>query len=201
MRICHACSEEEELTFFSVFNQAVAHVVQTLGVRSLQFHDYHGGQLMHCMVGASCDARPEVKACTSCVLRRASCECSGEATTCSCLLTTTMHHSCLSSTPQRRRAEHCVPAAPDPRARHAGGAQCRLQRVVARLDRGAHHCIPSVTTLCENTVACARHCMSRLGVGLYLWLPHPAALCHAMQSREAWVFSMFNLPVNQHTRT
>lgn len=36
------CSEEEELTFFSVFNQAVAHVVQTLGVRSLQFHDYHG---------------------------------------------------------------------------------------------------------------------------------------------------------------
>ncbi|KAI7845483.1 hypothetical protein COHA_001031 [Chlorella ohadii] len=35
-------SEEEELTFFSVFNQAVAHVVQTLGVRSLQLHDYHG---------------------------------------------------------------------------------------------------------------------------------------------------------------
>lgn len=29
-------SEEEELTFFSVFNQAVAHVVKELGVRSLQ---------------------------------------------------------------------------------------------------------------------------------------------------------------------
>lgn len=38
-----ACSEAAELTFFSVFNQAVAHVVETLGVSALQFHDYHGG--------------------------------------------------------------------------------------------------------------------------------------------------------------
>ena len=37
------CSEAAELTFFSVFNQAVAHVVETLGVSALQFHDYHGG--------------------------------------------------------------------------------------------------------------------------------------------------------------
>ena len=36
-------SEAEELAFFSIFNQAVAHVVETLGVGSLQFHDYHGG--------------------------------------------------------------------------------------------------------------------------------------------------------------
>ncbi|KAL4459197.1 hypothetical protein ABPG75_014062 [Micractinium tetrahymenae] len=35
-------SEEEELTFFSVFNQAVAHVAEALGVTSMQFHDYHG---------------------------------------------------------------------------------------------------------------------------------------------------------------
>ena len=26
-----------------MFNQAVAHVVETLGVSALQFHDYHGG--------------------------------------------------------------------------------------------------------------------------------------------------------------
>ena len=37
------CSEAAELTFFSVFNQAMAHVVETLGVSALQFHDYHGG--------------------------------------------------------------------------------------------------------------------------------------------------------------
>ncbi len=39
----HKCSEAEELAFFSIFNQAVAQVVETLGVGSLQFHDYHGG--------------------------------------------------------------------------------------------------------------------------------------------------------------
>ncbi|KAL4458945.1 hypothetical protein ABPG75_013810 [Micractinium tetrahymenae] len=35
-------ASEEELAFFSVFNQAVAHVAESLGVASLQFHDYHG---------------------------------------------------------------------------------------------------------------------------------------------------------------
>lgn len=37
-----ACSEAEELAFFSTFNQAVATLVETLGVRALQLHDYHG---------------------------------------------------------------------------------------------------------------------------------------------------------------
>ena len=53
--------------------------------------------------------------------------------------------SALVSTPQhllphpitRRCAEHRLPAAPDPRARHAGGTQCRLQRFLACVDRGA----------------------------------------------------------------
>ncbi len=35
-------SEAEQLTFFSVFNQAVALVVQTFDIQRLQFHDYHG---------------------------------------------------------------------------------------------------------------------------------------------------------------
>lgn len=33
------CSEEDELRFFAVFNQAVAHVVQELGVLSLQVRE------------------------------------------------------------------------------------------------------------------------------------------------------------------
>lgn len=56
LRSAPLCSEEEELTFFSVFNQAVAHVVQTLGVRSLQFHDYHGE--LRCALRALCCAVP-----------------------------------------------------------------------------------------------------------------------------------------------
>lgn len=35
-------SEEEQLTFFSVFNQAAALVVQMFDIQRLQFHDYHG---------------------------------------------------------------------------------------------------------------------------------------------------------------
>ena len=35
-------SEEEQLSFFSVFNQAAALVVQTFDMQRLQFHDYHG---------------------------------------------------------------------------------------------------------------------------------------------------------------
>lgn len=39
----HVCSEEEELAFFSVFNQAVAHVAESLGVASLQVGADLGG--------------------------------------------------------------------------------------------------------------------------------------------------------------
>ena len=50
-------SEEEQLTYFSVFNQAVAVVVQTFDMHRLQFHDYHGVlSLMYLPAGM----RPEV---------------------------------------------------------------------------------------------------------------------------------------------
>ena len=50
-------SEEEQLTFFSVYNQAAALVIQTFDMQRLQFHDYHGVlSLMYLPAGM----RPEV---------------------------------------------------------------------------------------------------------------------------------------------